>query len=54
VAKHLYDQGLISSAADFLKRLADLRLTGELLDGSYQLRAGMELDALISSITVHK
>ena len=54
VAKKLMNAGLIDNETTFLKRLADLKLTGELLDGSYELAKGMELDTLIRNITVQK
>ena len=54
VAKKLYDSGVVASTADFLWRLGERRLTGELLDGTYNLNPNLDLDVLIDKITVHK
>jgi len=54
VAKKLLSLDLIEDTVAFLDRLSDLGLTGELLDGKYELEVGLDLDVLIDKIVVHK
>ncbi|MCL2059560.1 MAG: endolytic transglycosylase MltG [Oscillospiraceae bacterium] len=54
VANKLYNLGLIQSTNEFIARLGELGLTGEILDGTFQLPYNLELDDLIDRIRVHK
>ncbi|MDO4502418.1 MAG: endolytic transglycosylase MltG [Coriobacteriia bacterium] len=50
MASALGHAGLISSDADFVKRVSDLGLESELKPGTYQFTAGQDVDSIISNL----
>jgi hypothetical protein len=52
VANRLQAAELISGASGFIDRLIERGLTGELLDGTYELPPGLATDALIDRLIV--
>ncbi|MDR1440174.1 MAG: hypothetical protein LBJ10_09275 [Clostridiales bacterium] len=54
MANKLHASGLISSVSAFIARLTELGLTGELLDGTYELPMGLETDDLISRLVLSR
>jgi hypothetical protein len=50
VGNRLYAAGLIPSLAEFVDRVVELGLAGELLDGTYTIPYGLPIDELISRL----